>query len=233
MNKKFVEQNPSIKLPPSYVLYETYKMDYQNYFEDGKNSAKDISELLSEFIQLEDKTVLDWGCGPARVVRHLPSLLPQTKIYGSDYNGIIVKWCKENIERVEFEKNELLPPLNFQDLFFDAVYALSVFTHLSEENHCKWMQELSRVIKPGGIFLFTTQGNAFFNKLSQDEKGKFRMGDIVVRGKVKEGHRTYSSFQPEIFIQSLVSSNWKILKFIPGTLQDWGPEQDMWIIQKW
>lgn len=231
-NKRFLKQHPHLKMPPSYVLYETYRMDYQNYFEDGKNTAVDIVQLISAQISLENITILDWGCGPARVVRHLPALLPQSKIYASDYNNEIIQWCKENILDVEFRQTELIPPLAFDHNFLDVVYALSVFTHLSEENHFRWITEIYRVLKPGGIFLFTTQGNAFLNKLSTREKEKFLNGAVVIRGQVKEGHRTYSAFQPETFVLTLLKNNWRILKFISGGLQDWGPEQDMWMVQK-
>lgn len=231
-NKNFIRENPSLKLPPPYVLYETYRMDYRQYFEDGRNTAEDIVKKLSDCIPLEKKSILDWGCGPARVVRHLPDLLPDSNIYASDYNEEIVAWCQKNIEDVHFSKNELYPPLPFDENSFDAVYALSVFTHLSAQNHFEWMTELHRIIKSGGIFLFTTQGNAFLNKLTAEEKGQFSKEQLIVRGKVKEGHRTYSAFQPEPFMYSLFSDQWKVLKFIPGTMKDWGPEQDTWIIQK-
>jgi cyclopropane fatty-acyl-phospholipid synthase-like methyltransferase len=119
----------------------------------------------------------------------------------------------------------------YDNNFFDAVYALSVFTHLSENNHHKWLNELQRIIKPGGYLLITTQGDAFKNKLSELELVDFSNGLLVVRDKVKEGHRTFSAFQPESFMKSFLS-NWKLVKFIKGAIEDWGPEQDTWIVQK-
>lgn len=231
-NQRFLKQHPELKFPPSYVLYETYRMEYQSYFEDGKQTAKDIVALISKYIPLENKAILDWGCGPARVVRHLPKLLPQSKIFGSDYNEAIIRWCNKNIPGVEFKRNQLEPPLEFGENFFDAVYAVSIFTHLSEENHFKWINEIDRVMKPEGIFLFTTQGNAFIKKLSTNEKEKFLKNELVVRGDVKEGYRTYSAFQSESFVHSLLGNRWKVLMFTPGNLQNWGPEQDTWIVQK-
>ena len=35
----------------------------------------------------------------------------------------------------------------------DFIYSYSVFTHLSEANHIKWLQELARLLKPNGIML--------------------------------------------------------------------------------
>jgi len=231
-NKSFKNKHPLIKLPPDYMLYESFWLDYEIYFNDGEDTAAWIKNQLSNYVSLDYKKILDWGCGPARIVRHLPQLLPDSMIYGTDYNAKTVAWCKKNIPGVEFTVNELRPPLPYNDNFFDIVYAVSVLTHLSEQNHIKWMDELYRVIKPGGIFLLTTQGNAFMNKLTQPEKRQFSKGLLVIRSKVKEGHRSFSAFQPEGFMQLLFSNRWKILKFIEGAIQNWGPEQDTWIVQK-
>ncbi|HHC23785.1 MAG TPA: class I SAM-dependent methyltransferase [Desulfobacterales bacterium] len=48
------------------------------------------------------------------------------------------------------------PP--FRDHFFDFVYAMSVFTHLTEEAEKLWIRELSRIIRPGGCFMLTLRG---------------------------------------------------------------------------
>jgi SAM-dependent methyltransferase len=231
-NKRFRKEHPLVKIPPDYMIYESFRMDYANYYYDGKDTASWLVQQWSSYLPSGDLKILDWGCGPARVARHLPDLLPRSKIYGSDYNDQTIDWCKENIRGIEFIKNNLEPPLSFSDHFFDVIYALSVFTHLSQENHYKWIAEMYRLLKPGGIFLLTTQGNIFVDKLMKTEKEKFSQGALVVRDKVKEGHRSFSAFHPKEFMQSIFSDKWKVLKFAEGAMQEWGPEQDTWIIQK-
>ena len=231
-NEKFIKAHPGIKLPPDYTLYESYRLDYSNYYDNRKNTAQWLAKELSINLPTEPKKILDWGCGPARVVRHLPDHLQDADIYATDYNEQTIQWCRENIPDVKFSVNSIEPPLNFPDIFFDAIYGLSVFTHLSEKNHFTWVKELFRILKPGGILLITTQGQAFTDKLTSKEKEIFAQGEIVVRGKVKEGHRTYSAFHPEKFMLNLFSDHWKMLKFLKGTAEDYGPEQDLWIIQK-
>ena len=231
-NKRFIKTHPLVKLPPDYMIYEAFRMDYETYYNDGRDTAAWLVQRWSDYSSLVDSKILDWGCGPARVVRHLPDFLPQSKIYASDYNLQTIEWCKENIPGIEFIKNNLEPPLPFDDHFFDIVYALSVFTHLSEENHYKWMDEMYRLLKPGGMFLLTTQGSIFIDKLSEMEKKEFSQGLLVVRNNVKEGHRSFSAFHPKAFMQSVFSDRWKVLKFTKGTMHSWGPEQDTWIIQK-
>jgi SAM-dependent methyltransferase len=231
-NKRFKKNNPSVKIPPDYMIYESFRLDYKNYYDDGRDSAAWLVKQWADCISLDNLKILDWGCGPARVIRHLPEFLPNSQLFAVDYNRQTIEWCKENIEGIQFIKNELEPPLPFPDSSFDLIYALSVFTHLSKENHYKWIEELDRLLKPGGILFFTTQGDSFKSKLTESEKKRFSKKLLVVRDNVKEGHRLFSTFHPMEFIQSLFSERWKVLKFIQGTMQNWGPEQDTWMVQK-
>ena len=75
----------------------------------------------------------------------------------------------------------------------------------------------------------TTQGNAFKDKLTQSEKSDFDDGHLIVRGAVKEGHRTFSSFHPNPFMEKLFDS-FVILKHI--SIENEGNVQDVWIVRK-
>jgi ubiquinone/menaquinone biosynthesis C-methylase UbiE len=231
-NRQFRASHPDFALPPDYMLYEAYRMDYAHYFEDGKNTAEWLISEVSSYQHHETSIILDWGCGPARVVRHLRRLLPAASLHATDYNSETIKWCQEQIPGINFKQNGLVPPLDYQDNFFDLVYGLSVFTHLSEQNHYLWMEELYRVMKPGGIFLVTTHGKSFKEKLTDGELAIFMQGKLVVRDRVKEGHRSFSAYQPEAFIHSLISNRFQVLKYTFGKVEDWGPAQDTWILRK-
>lgn len=232
-NERFRQQHPGIKLPPPYLVYESYQMDYAAYYQDGIDSAKEILLELSAFTAFNSLNILDWGCGPSRIVRHLPHLLNgSNQIYATDYNKETIQWCRENIPGVHFSTNAVTPPTEYADAFFDVVYGISIFTHLSKENHPKWLNELHRVLKPGGLLLITTQGAAFRNILTEREREQFDEGRVVERAGVKEGHRMFSAFQPETFMRALVAGKWTVLKFKEGSRQDWGMEQDTWILQK-
>ncbi|MEP6675118.1 MAG: class I SAM-dependent methyltransferase [Ferruginibacter sp.] len=233
-NSNFAKTHPDFIFPPAYFIYETYTLDYKDYLEDGKQTAGEIVELLKPFINIQQPLqILDWGCGPARVVRHMPGLLAKgSKVFACDYNEQYVKWGNKNIPEVRFKKNELEPPVALPVECMDAVYGLSIFTHLSEKNHSLWIAELYRLLKPGGIMLITTQGEKFIHKLLPDELQEFEKGKLIVRNFEKEGHRMYSAFQPEKFMQELLSG-FKILKFIPGgDKESVHHMQDTWIAKK-
>jgi ubiquinone/menaquinone biosynthesis C-methylase UbiE len=224
----FKQNNPDIKLPPDYLLYESYKLNYEKYYFEGKETAQWLVNTISKHTELSGKNILDWGCGPARIVRHLPEILDgKCHIYGTDYNSKTIDWCKENISNVSFYKNGIEASLDFENNFFDVIYGISIFTHLSEEKHHQWFKELLRVTTPGGILFLTTHGKSFLRLLNTQEQGIFTNGDIVIKGNTLEGHRTYAAFHPQTFFRKLIGDN-EIVAFIGGKKY----EQDIWIIKK-
>ncbi len=80
------------------------------------------------------------------------------EIMGIDYNFNYISWCRQNLPGIVFSPNSIEPPTELKDNEFDIIIGLSVFTHFSREAHYKWIVELLRVLKPGGIVLITTQG---------------------------------------------------------------------------
>jgi len=176
---------------------------------------------------------LDWGCGPARVVRHLPDFVGKhCRIFGTDYNTATIDWCKNNVTNINFQLNKIAPPLVFEENFFGAIYGISIFTHLSEANHLAWYDELMRVSQKGCVLLLTMQGEAFRAILTGKERAIFDKGQLVTRGKVLEGHRVYSAFHPPAYVRELFGRDAEILKHKPGIKKDWGIEQDVWILRK-
>jgi len=232
-NKDFKKQHPDVKLPPDYLIYESYRIHYEKYYVNGRTVAQSFIDLFEKHIELKDKNILDWGCGPGRIIRHLPSLIGNgCSYYGTDYNKRSIDWCSNNLSDIHFNLNTLEAKLPYADNFFDVIYGNSIFTHLSEQLHYDWYAELHRVLKPEGIMLQTTQGDNFIVKLTPAEDKAYANSELVVRGNVKEGHRTYSAFHPKGFMHSLFQ-NVEILEHIEVPSKDgkWLP-QDKWIIKK-
>ena len=157
---------------------------------------------------------------------------PETEVYGTDYNPRSIRWNTANLPAIRFNLNKLEADLPYASDFFDAIYGISILTHLSENMHTDWYYELYRVLKPGGLLLLTTQGDVFMEKLTPAERDRYLQGQLVVRGKVKEGHRTYSAFHPTAYMQQLFA-NAEILAHIGPKPEKgkWLP-QDIWIIRK-
>lgn len=232
-NKAFLAQHAGIPFPTPYMIYETFRLDYSRYYETGRTSAEWIRDEISAFKPLVNAHILDWGCGPGRVIRHIPQVVGNgCSFYGSDYNPEYVKWCSENLKGITFRKNELAPPLLFDAASMDLIYGISIFTHLSESKHTEWLNELLRVAKKGGILFITTHGDVTRANLTPGEQKIYDTGEIVIRGEVKEGHRMYTAYEPIPYMHRLFAGRVKILKHQPGEKQSWGYQQDLWILEK-
>lgn len=231
-NDNFKKANPNVVLPPDYLMYESFQMDYQAYYEQGKNSAKWITSHFGKHIQLKNKKILDWGCGPARIIRHLPEIIGNgCEFYGTDYNKKSIDWCSKNIPNINFNNNTLEAKLPYEDNTFDVIYGLSIFTHLSEKMHDEWYAELYRVLATDGILLLTTQGDNYLSILAEKEQQTYKEGKLVVRGNVKEGHRTYSAFHPKPFMKRLFNNTTVVDHIETKPEKNWIP-QDIWMIRK-
>lgn len=233
-NSAFKKNNPNVKLPPDYLIYESFQIDYTKYYTESINTAKWVADYFSKYLDLKDKKILDWGCGPGRVIRHLPNVVGnECKYYGTDYNKQSIDWCSKNLPGISFNCNTLEAKLPYPNDSFDAIYGISIFTHLSEQLHYDWYTELHRILKPGGILFLTTQGDNFRVKLIPSEVVRYDANELIIRDKVKEGHRMFSAFHPTEFMKKLFH-NAEILEHyaepIPKT-GNWIP-QDVWIIRK-
>lgn len=233
-NEDFRREYPDVKLPSDYLMYESYRMDYRKYYLDGKDTAKWVYSYFEKHLPAGPMKILDWGCGPARVVRHLPEILPAgSQSYGTDYNKDSIAWCTKNLPEIQFNLNGLEASLPYEDNFFDGIYGISIFTHLSEKLHFDWFNELYRVLKPGGVLLLTTHGEYSRLRLSDAEKQIFDEGRLVVRGQVKEGHRTFVAYQSKAFMQKMIGAA-VVLEHVvtpPKEGVSWIP-QDLWVLTK-
>ncbi|RYY20740.1 MAG: class I SAM-dependent methyltransferase, partial [Cytophagaceae bacterium] len=161
-NQAFRLAHPAVALPPDYLMYEAFKLRYRNYYEGGRATAEWLKEQLAPYASLHNQHVLDWGCGPGRVVRHLPAVIGQgCRFTGTDANAQSVAWCQAHLPGISFLHNGMSPPLALADGVVDVAYGISIFTHLSAAGHASWLAELRRVLRPGGVLLLTTHGAAF------------------------------------------------------------------------
>jgi SAM-dependent methyltransferase len=100
--------------------------------------------------------VLDWGSGCGRIARYAAKAR-NGSLVGCDIDEDNVLWCARNLPG-EYAFTGMQPPLPFPDGHFDLVYGLSVFTHFREPLQDAWLEELRRVVRPGGIVMVTTHG---------------------------------------------------------------------------
>lgn len=209
-NAAFRNMNPEFTPPPLWWMHDMYRhTSFDLYWQTGKETADVIAQKIDQHCAVTHPRVADWGCGLARVLRHLPARYERT---GLDYNHRAIAWAREQFGDIAFHENELLPPLPAMDAQFDCVYALSVFTHLSEAAHMLWINEIDRVLAPGGILIAAFHMRPYAGQLLPAEQKQFDSGALVVRGGVKEGSRIFTAHHPEIFLRNRLFANFDIVE---------------------
>jgi SAM-dependent methyltransferase len=111
----------------------------------------------------------DFGCGCGRVARQLILQQPQPGMYvGVDLHAGMIRWCQRSLQpaapnftflhhdvfNVRFNPNPTSPsvrPFPVADSEFTLINALSVFTHLTQEQAVHYLRECARILHPQGV----------------------------------------------------------------------------------
>jgi SAM-dependent methyltransferase len=175
--------------------------------------------------------LLDFGCGCGRVTRHWAGL-NRPEIHGSDYNRRLVRWCAANLRFGRFSVNRLAPPLPHPDEFFNAVYGISVVTHMPETLQRDWIAELARVLSPGGLLLLTTHGASYVERLTPEERDRYAAGEVVVRWPGVAGTNLCTAFHPEAYVRDRLAPELELLEFAADGAAVGSPPQDLVVFRK-
>lgn len=231
-NKKFKKLNPDFAFPPNYYLYETSKLDYKQYKDDGELAAREFLEWTTKYIH-EQLKVLDWGCGVAKIVRHIPNLINNAMVFGTDINQKMIDWDSQNITSVTFSRIEYFPPTHFDNNQFNLIFGISVFTHIEMKFQIEWLAEICRIIAPNGVFLFTTHGIKYEVNLSEKEKKELNTKGALTINYKQKGHRMMSSYNKYQNFKILVEKYFEVLEYYDGLQYPHKTGgQDLWIVRK-
>ena len=131
--------------------------------------------------------VLDFGCSSGRVLRVLAAWRDDIEWIGCDPNGPATSWADEHIPGLTAFESPQEPPLPLDAGSIDLVYAISVWSHFGESQALRWLEEMHRIVKPGGALIFTTQGFpslAFYlsRKLVTDDQARSGARALVSHG---------------------------------------------------
>ena len=203
--------------PPWHIRLVVGKViDADVFLETGRLAAEQIRELLAKHgapVEQAD-ALLDFGCGCGRVTRYWRTL-ESTRVVGTDYNAELVDWCRENLPFAEFTTNALRPPLPFGPASFDVAYALAVFTHLGEELALEWVDELARVLRPGGHLVISTAGRSHVDGLTQSERAQFEADGAVFRFEQAAGTNLPTAILDPEHVRTRLAGEYDVLEALP------------------
>lgn len=223
-----------LPVPPAHLIMRVAgTTDVGWFLESGRLAAESIGDAVGRAgTPVADvDSILDFGCGCGRVIRNWATL-NGTTVAGSDLSGAAVEWCQDHLPFARFETNELVPPLAFAPDSFDLAYALSVFTHLPESMQLDWLDDLARVVRPGGFLLLTTHGERYLDRLNDGERAQFRAGQLVVRWAEVPGTNLCTTFHPPSWVRErLVPRGFEEVECIPEGARG-NPYQDLYVLRR-
>ena len=104
------------------------------------------------------RRALDFGCSSGRAVRVLAAAFEDVEWLGVDPNADAIAWAREHLPEVTFGVSPGDPPLEFDDGSLDLAFAISIWSHFGETAALRWLDEMHRLLAPGGHLVLTTHG---------------------------------------------------------------------------
>ena len=154
---------PGLSLAGRVIGHETTS---QAFHRSGLVNWRRVDQCLqmAGFTFDPGSTVLDFGCGCARLLRFF-GLYAGCQFHGADIDKDATRWSGKHVDFASFTQISSEPPTPYKSETFDAVYAYSVFSHLPERQHHEWLRELHRITRPGGVLVLTVQGTKVIERV--------------------------------------------------------------------
>jgi ubiquinone/menaquinone biosynthesis C-methylase UbiE len=147
-----------------------------------------VRVLLKFFGNLTDKRVLDVGCGKGRFARVLQEQNPATEIWGLDISEEMLRFVPAGIHTVAGSMTEL----PFAASAFDFVYATESLEHAVEIERA--VQEMCRVLKPGGKLLIVDKNVEHWGKLKTPDWERWFQRDELERLLARDCRKVSSEY---------------------------------------
>jgi SAM-dependent methyltransferase len=228
-----VERLKGSPLPPAAVMHLVQGNYDANYFvAGGLRGFQSVRDTLEKsYVQMDSlRRVLDFGCGCGRVLRHWKPYARNVELHGTDFNLELVLWCRKVAPFASIQRNQLAPPLTYQDNTFDFIYALSTFTHWTEPLQKEWMREFHRILRPGGHLMFTVHGDYYIPFLVPELREHYLAGRAVT-GLERVGTNDCSAYNPPSQVVGELIQEMQLVGYYPRSALG-NPWQDVYLVQK-
>lgn len=155
---------------------------YIHYEMQGRDTRRQLMELLPDDYSLDERAMLDFGCGAGRTLRQFHDEAEHgARLVGCDIDRDSIAWLQANLcPPLEAVRSDVDPPLPFPDGSFDFIWAISVFTHLTDSS-ASWLLELHRLLKPDGLLMASYMGEFNSRQVTGETWDPDRIGMNVLR----------------------------------------------------
>ena len=171
--------------------------------------------------------ILDLGCGDGYFSGTLNNRFCDALVVGADYNLRALRFARIMTDDAPYAAASAVS-LGFKKESFDAVFLLDVIEHLESVNRQQTLEQVTYVLKPGGICIVTVPSKRLpvipmhYNHFSADDlvclmQGFFR--DITVTG--------YCRHLPVLHQLTRFPIIWRIIYF---TVRECDPEKAVTLV---
>lgn len=133
---------------------ESYDKTTGDYVKMGRGlrPMKEFKNFISRL--KKGSLVLDLGCGPGLDAEMFAR--EGFRVIGVDFSENMIESAKARVGSAEFKVMNI-KKLDFEDEFFDAVWANAIFLHIFKKDIPSVLNGVFRVLKKGGIFFVSVK----------------------------------------------------------------------------
>ena len=127
-------------------------VSHNKYYDDlyfTKMVGSKVIKYLDKKINLQNKTILDYGSGPGYLVEHIKKLNRKISYHALDFSEDSIHTLKDKYSKYENFKNAYFVnkfPTTISERF-DLVVALEVIEHLDDEKLNSMISEIKNLLK--------------------------------------------------------------------------------------
>jgi SAM-dependent methyltransferase len=145
-------------LPPEYFQMAVASLTGDETLRSAFAIYRFFRTLIEQFHKpvADCEAILDFGCGWGRITRFFLKDIEAEKLWGVDQWKELVELGNQTRTGCHFLHVNQNPPAPLSNEMFDVVFAYSVFSHIDENEHKRWLAEFKRILKPDGLLILTT-----------------------------------------------------------------------------
>lgn len=204
----------------------------KHYVVDGRESALKLDHLLQAHhpeYGCRRLSLLNFASGYGRVSRHLRTMADRFEVSACDIHDDARLFVESALGVPCFLS--AAHPAGVTLPSFDAILALSFFSHLPHETWAEWLRKLAGALSPGGVLVFTTVGRQGWVRLGRPG---LQHGGIFFAPVSEQHDLSTSDYGSTIVTPTYV---FDAIGTIPGLTplsfreSDWWGYQDVFVVQ--
>ena len=226
------------------MLENDWDESIEHYPAVGQSAMRNIEASLADAGRsfADIGACLDMACGYGRVLRLLQTRIDPKRIVACDIEEEAVRFLAAEFGVEPVVSTKVFRELRFSRTF-DLIWVGSLFTHLPPEMGFELLEILSGQLNPGGLLLFSTQGEACLDRIAfygwmfvpREQMFREKMaGEGMAYWHYFEHDRDYgiALYRRDVLEEAMAGRFGQRLRLVRFAEQGWDNHQDVWAFQR-